>query len=113
MAVHEPDTDINTVKQDKSNLAQWPALVHRYTPEKPGTEAKDFKDAKPEAYAHKRVESAEEHKAAMQKGWYATPQKAVEAATKKPAPVTVQDADPLADVDATDDSGAPVKARKA
>lgn len=100
MAVHEPDTDINTVKQDKSNLAQWPALVHRY-------------DAAKDVYAHKRVESVEEHKAAIEKGWYATPQKAVEAATKKPAPMTVQDADPLADVDATDDSGAPVKARKA
>lgn len=104
------DTDINKVIQQNRTYVAWPALVHRYTPAKPGTDAKDFADAKPEVFTHKKVETEDEHKKALGNGWFATPQKAVEAATKAPAPVTPNEDDPAADAtdpDATDDSGKP------
>lgn len=64
----ELDTDINNVRQDKTNLPQWPALVHKFNPETG-------------AFAHKRVETAREQAQWVEAGWFKTPLEAESAAT--------------------------------
>ena len=96
------DTDINKVVQENRVYEPFPAQVHRY-------------DTAKDAFTTKRCDTAAARDAALKAGWFATPLKAIEAATKKPAPMTPKEDDPLADrvdADATDDTGAPLKARK-
>lgn len=64
----ELDTDINTVRQDKSNLPTWPALVHKFNPATG-------------AFAHTRVENADEQALKIDAGWFKTPLEAETAAT--------------------------------
>lgn len=90
MALAATDTDINQVRQDKTNLPQWPALVHKFTPsadpDQPGT------------FAHKRVENEKEQAQWLKAGWSKTPLEAESAATKGKPARTQNDPAPEGDV---------------
>jgi hypothetical protein len=68
MANQFTDTDINKIVQDKSNLPQWPAMVHKF-------------DAAKGTFSHKRVETARERDQWIAAGWFKTPLEAESAAT--------------------------------
>lgn len=80
----ELDTDINAIKQDKTNLPQWPALVHRY-------------DVASGTFSHVRVENEQERSQRIKNGWFKTPLDAESSATKGKPHRTNNDAAPEGD----------------